>query len=294
MYVKPRDVYDLLQLSRAVYDKELNDGNSVSGGDTIDLENQNIIEDGVFADEDTDPSNDQTIKLVIGGTIQDPADYTVNLREGTVEYNGTDTGTAEATYFYTDERIPSSVVSKKIRSATETIDNRTNTTFNGLERVTDEVYVGTGYSEQAYRLDKRPVRDIEKVEVNDAERSEQDNWTEVSSDGGNEYVEDGRVGLAFIGNDLWPKDRRRALRVTYTYGFAELPDSIKNLCLSYVGDELLDFQVVASNVKGRDNFDPETTEVLEMSKQEVIDQYRVDTYTTADAPVQKQGSISSV
>lgn len=289
-YAKPIDIYQELQLSNAVFKKELNDGQSISDGDTVDLGNSKVIKDGILAAEDAEVSSDRSIKLYVGGSLVDTSDYELDLDKGELDYNGSSSGTAEATYFYTEANIPSRIVERRLDAATTYIDNVTNTTFNGTTTVTDEVYSGTGDERQRYIFERRPVRTVDRVEVNDAHITEPDNWTQATSGGGNDYVYIDSLGVEFIDGSLYPGERPYGLRVKYEYGYDNLPSDIKDLTIFYVISNSQKLQIMAANVKGRDNFDPETTNILDKNEKEIIDQYRVNRLSMGDYMVNHRGS----
>lgn len=289
-YATPLELLTKLDNVYSVREKELNDGASVQSGDEIDLENTEIVRDGVLAAVDPDISEDRSVKLEVGGSLVDPSDYEVDLTDGILYYSGTASGTAVASYKHAD--IPSSVLDAVLESSTQRIDNLTNTTFGGTVTVTDEVYSGTGYTDEEYVFDKRPVQSVDSVEVNQANFGNDDDYASMTEGSGDDYIVLDTLGVRFVDSDVAPDDRPYAMRVDYKYGYPDVPEDIKNLCIKFALEEMLKEAVVSANVKGRDDFDPETADLLDSSQEEVIEQYSIDRYSSADYFLDKEGSTS--
>jgi len=254
-------------------------GNLTVDGGTIELENSYLIEKAFPQSQFSDQSGDQDIRLFLDGNLIDPSEYTVNLRDGVIEETGTaiTDATTVDNVRYKHSSIPNSVVVDAINAATEHIDNKTNTTFNGTVTRTDEIYDGEGGRSREYQLDGQPVQSISSVEVNKASLGNSDDWQSVTAGRANDYVEYQKVGLKFMNSSNAPRDEPRNLKLTYDYGFPDIPDPINLLCRRIVIRGLANDQTFAAVIDGVDDFNPETTTNFNKSISEVFDEWTVRT-----------------
>jgi hypothetical protein len=97
-------------------------------------------------------------------------------------------------------------------------------TPNGYS-VTDELcnFISSGIID----LQLRPVLSIESVEVDQASRGSPSNWLELSEV---DYIAELPAGLLHLVN-YFPSRIVNAIRVSYTAGYASIPDAIKNATL---------------------------------------------------------------
>jgi hypothetical protein len=212
----------------------------------------------------------------VDGTLQATRDYTVDIRDGEIEYNGSDSGAATVSYKYAD--IANSVVQEAIDSATAEIDDELDTTFNGLKTVTNEYYNGQGETDVTYVFDKRPVARVDAVARNENTPSESPSYVDMTQGLGEDYVKDSSAGVRFINSQNYPKDAPRELRVSYAYGYDTLPADINELCKIMVLKSLFKDRVHGAGIDGRDNFDPQTVDSYSMEIDKIMDRWRLNRF----------------
>lgn len=247
---------------------------SVSSGDTIELANDNLIKDGMLPEENSDISDTRTVILSVDGNVQDESDYTVYDKNGEIEYTGSDSGSATAQYRHTV--VASSSIEDKIESAQDEIDKETGTTFESTESVID-IYDGQGCSSKDYIFRGQPVFDVDTVEVNQASLGSEDDWEEMTEGRSKDYITL-PYGIRFTSSTVAPSEEPANLRVTYSYGYDEVPADVENVCTMMAAHKMLKNTVVSSNVEGKDNFDPETTDTLKRDIGEIINRYKVEKF----------------
>lgn len=236
------------------------DFSDVSSGDTIDLANYYPIKD--------------TVTLVVDGNTQ--TDYTVNYDEATIDYTGSDSG--DATVDYSFGPYSDSAVQNSIEAVESHIDDYTNSTYGGLNTVTDEYYDGAGDSARIYPFVNRPVRSITSLELNEPDAGEANPAYKSKSEGlGEDYVKHQNIGVRFVG-DYLPDPRPREVKVTYDYGYEDVPADLEKAATEMVVDDLVRGTVSGAMVDGRDNFDPQTVDVNVSSYQSVLERYRIERY----------------
>lgn len=254
-------------------------GNLTVDGGTIELENNYLVEKAFPQSQFSDQNSDQDIRLFIDGDLVDPSEYEVNLRDGIIEE--TDTAITDATTVdevrYKHSSIPNSVVVDAIEAATEHIDNKTNTTFDGTVTRTDELYDGEGYHSREYQFEAQPVQTVSNVEVNQARIGNPDDWKTVTEGRAEDYVQYQNVGIKFMDSSNAPNDEPRNLKVSYDYGFPNIPEDINLLCRRIVIRGLANDQTFAAVIDGVDDFNPETTTNFNKSISEVLDEWTVRT-----------------
>ena len=183
MYCTPLEVHD--QADTLVNARESTTDQTYSSpevdGGTITLDNNYLIENAFTSSEYSDQNDDQDIRLFIDSSLVDPGEYNVNLRDGVIEETGTaitDGSDYEIRYKHSD--IPNEVVVSAIENATEHIDNKTNTTFDGTVTRTDEIYDGEGGRTREYQFEAQPVQSVADVSVNQASLGNPDDWKAVT------------------------------------------------------------------------------------------------------------------
>lgn len=278
MYCTPLEVHDQADtLTNASASESA--GNLTVDGGTIELDNSYLIQDAFPQSQFSDQSEDQDIRLFLDGSLVDPSEYNVNLRDGIIEETGT--AITEATTVdevrYKHSTIPNSVVVDAINAATDHIDDKTNTTFNGTVTRTDEIYDGEGYHSREYQFEAQPVQSVASVSVNKASIGTPDDWQSVTEGRANDYVQYQNVGIKFMNSSNAPADEPRNLKVTYDYGFPDIPDPINLLCRRIVIRGLANDQTFAAVIDGVDDFNPETTTNFNKSISEVFDEWTIRT-----------------
>lgn len=277
MYCTPLEIHDQAD---TVTNAKASDsrGNLEVDGGTIELENGYLIQDSFPQSKYSDQVEDRDIRLFLDDTLIDPSEYNVNLRDGVIEeVNSKITNSNSQTVRYKFSNIPNEVVVSAIEAATSHIDNKTNTTFNGTVTRTDEIYDGEGYHSREYQLDGQPVQSVSSVSVNKANIGEPDDWQSVTKGRSGDYVEYQNVGIKFMNSQNAPRDEPRNLKLTYDYGFPDIPNPINLLCRRIVIRGLANDQTFAAVIDGVDDFNPETTTNFNKSISEVLDEWTVRT-----------------
>jgi len=243
------------------------DFTSVSGGDTLTLSNQFVVKDAY-------PNKSKTLILTVDGNVQDSADYSVDFETNELTYSGGDSGDAVVEYKHAP--YSNNAVQNSISSVESYIDDFTNTTFDGLATVTDEVYDGRGNLQDTYVFNKRPVRDVTTVEVNKPENNTNPNYKALTEGLGEDFNQYQKLGVRFTDGGESPSRDPRDLRVTYDYGFSDVPEDLGRAATEMVVDDLVRGTVSGAMVDGRDNFDPQTVDVNVASYKEVLERYRIE------------------
>lgn len=239
---------------------------SVSNSDTLDLANDNVVADAF-------PSPGKTLVLTVDGNVQDPSNYDLNLDDGEIDYTGSDSGDATVDYRYAP--VANSVIQESIDNALAEVENITNTVFGGRNYVSKEVYDSHTYydheaSERLYTLANRPVQFIGKVEIYD------DGWTEMAEGRDQDYIKEGLKGFRFTGNGDTPPNERRAVRVSYEYGYDDIPGGVRDAVVKIVEKALFKDRVHGAGLEGRDDFDPETVNSFRPEIEELVERWRLD------------------
>lgn len=254
-YTTPKKVF----LSMERFDRAEETFTSVSSGDTLNLNNAYPVKD--------------TITLTVGGVEQvEGTDYTVDYEMLEISYSGTDTGDATVDYGfapYSDLAVQDSI------NAVETeIDDYTNSTYDGVSTVTDELYDGN--TEKVYPLNKRPVQNVSKVALNNPDSGESNPTYKTLSEGlSNDYIDYKDLGIRFTGNGETPSDKAEHVQVSYDYGYSGVPGDIGKAATEMVVEDLVFGTVSGAMVDGRDNFDPQTVNVNKGGYQPVLERYRI-------------------
>lgn len=263
-YTSPLQVFQSMQAAEQA-EESFSD---VSSGDTLQLANPYIVEDGL---------GDSTIDLVVGGNSQPESSYTVDFDRNAVEYTGSDSG--DATVRYRFGPFSNAAVQNSIEAVTDYIDEYTNTTFNGEGQVTDELYDGAGEGVEVYPFRLRPVRSVSKVSVNRPETADSaTNYVEMDEGLGGDYTDYNNIGIRFLPGGVTPDDRPGEIKVSYEYGYSKLPSDVRRAATEMVVDDLVRGTVSGAMVDGRDNFDPQTVDVNVQSYRSVLDEYRIERY----------------
>lgn len=278
MYCTPLEIHDQADTLTNASASESKGNLTVDGG-TIELENSYLVENAFPQSDFSDQSSDQDIRLFIDNSLVDPDEYNINLRDGVIEETGTaiSNGNEVTNLRYKHSNVPNEVVVTAIEAATEHIDDLTNTTFNGTVTRTDEIYDGEGERDRVYQFDGQPVDTVDSVSVNTASIGNPDNWKSMTEGRADDYVEYQGLGIQFMDSPDAPDDEPRNLKVTYDYGFSNIPKPINLLCRRIVIKGLANDQTFAAVIDGVDDFNPETTTNFNKSISEVVDEWKVRT-----------------
>ena len=255
-------------------------------GQTVQLE-QHVITD--------------TVKVLDGdGNIVDPENYDVDEDFNQLTYTGAETLSNVNIHYFTAP-VPNSRAVRGVEQAESHIEEHLDTTFGGLTRVIDEVYETDGGRGTELMLHEQPVRDVEKVEINTnlAEDTEP-NW-ETLEEGSEWYRTNTGLKLTssinsavdFAGHTWHFNDHKKLsssqqqIRVTYTFGFEDVPPDIQNLAeILLIKDEGLN-TVFGGMIDGRDNFDPATTQNFDRTIDRIMGEWSREFYHNFSTVVQQ-------
>lgn len=270
-YITPLEVWDQLGL----VEEKSEDFSNVGNNSDMDLSNNDFLINNAFtSSQNSELSSDQTVIVTDGsGNVEDPSDYSVDKRDGVVTNDSM--GSDDYTVRYKTAPLPNETVKNKISDIEKEIENKTNTVFDGEVTVTDELYDGLNDKTATYVLRGRPVQSLEKVEVNEAKPTDSDDWQSRTQGRGKDFIRDGNLGLTFVEADNAPVGDVAELRVKYKYGYSGVPNDIRRLALQMVIRDLMRENVNSANIEGKDNFDPDTTNILNTSINKVLNRYTV-------------------
>lgn len=252
-YTTPFNVWD--RLGGATRRQKLVD--SLSNGTIVNLE-KHILPD-------------ETQVLDSNGDEVPSTDYTQDTQYNQLTYTGTDT-LSDVTINYVTAPASYERAVRGIDQAVSHIENHLNLTFDGERRRVEEIYETDGGLNTEMMLDRQPVQDVETVWINENTGSGTPNWVKLTED--EDYIQHGATGLQLTGNigpstsaggytyytaddDLLSRSPKQ-IKVTYTYGYGNVPADIQNLAeILLMTDSFID-TVFGAGVDGRDNFDPAT------------------------------------
>lgn len=274
MYCTPLEVHDKADTVTNAKEEDV----TVSNGE-IQLSKGYLVSDAFPQSRNDDQSNDQTIRIIADGSLISDSEYEINLRDGVIEE--TNSALTDATNIkhvrYKYSEIPNEVVENAIKAATDHIDDLTNTTFGGTVTRTDEIYDGEGGNDTIYQFDAQPVDTVGSVEVNTAAIGTASNWQSVTEGRAEDYVQYQDAGIQFMKSPKAPNDEPRNLKVTYDYGYSDVPEDINLICRQIVIRGLANDQTFAAVIDGVDDFDPKTTTNFNKSVSEVVDEWKIRT-----------------
>jgi len=264
MYAEPLTILD--SLGKAENHSE--SFTSVSSGDTLELAENYLI--GRAFDEN---NGKRDIFVEENGSLAAQSDYEVDLRDGTVTWNGA-TG-VDLDIRYKIGPVPNEVVVSEIESAQEQVDEMTNTTFDGYEQVTHT------YDHEEHRdsfvLFNRPVHELVEARHNKAKLGDADNFKQLDL---------GRDGDIFLRDDtsvqLTPTagipDGVANLEITYKYGYDNVPAPINKLVRAMTERSLLNNTVLGEVMDGRDDYGVQLPGTFINEKQEIIDNWSLNRF----------------
>lgn len=274
MYCTPLEVHNKADTVDNKVDKDV----TVENGE-IELDNTLLIADAFPSSDFDDQTNDQTVRIFADGSLVDDSEYEINLRDGVISETGTalSSATNVEKVRYKASDIPNETVENAIAAATEHIDNLLNTTFGGTVTRTGELYDGEGYRDSIYQFEGQPVQTVSNVEVNKADIGRPDDWRTMTEGRAEDYVPYQSAGIQFMDSVDAPDDEPRNLKVTYEYGYPNVPEDINLLCRQIVIRGLANDQTFAAVIDGVDDFNPETTTNFNKGISEVVDEWKIRT-----------------
>lgn len=263
MYAKPLEVWDQLDQNE---DRSENLRN-VSQGEKRELQEKYLI-----ADSFTVSNTDQDVIIRDdNGNIVSTSDYVVNLRDGSIEWNGADG--EDLRVRYKTAPVPNEVTENKIKAATDRVDERTNTTFNGTKTVT-ETYDIESEDMRELVLFNRPVKSLEEVKFNKAKTGASDDFETLSL---------GRDGDVFLRDELsiefatttYVRKGAANLQVKYTYGYSDIPEQINKIVRVMAAQSLMEDTVLGEIIEGRDDYGTQLPEGFISRKEEILDSWTI-------------------
>jgi len=238
---------------------------NVNSGDTLQLQNRHIVKNGY-------ESQAKTAIVTVDGNVQSTSDYTVDFDGNSIDYDGSDTGDASIRYYFAP--FPSPTVERIISEVEEDIDDYTNTTFDGVNTVTDEIYDGVEEVNPVYVFANRPVDSVSSVELNNPDGSNP-NYETVDEGLGNDYLEYKGLGIRFLQDGESPSNEPEEVKVSYDYGYSSVPGGVEELAILMTKKRLVHGTVDGAMVDGRDNFDPQTVNVNRERISELRNRWRI-------------------
>ena len=185
-------------------------------------------------------------------------DFSVDMDDGTIyiETSGVAKITGlnmYANYNWSD--IPDSVVKDFIKKADKEIERDCNRKFN---RYTKTEYISVEKYDTDFMTTCYPVITLSTVEENTAGRGQSPFWVTRSAGLGSDYFADDddlAVGIFhFLGNND-PQDGFKNVRVTYDYGFDEIPRDVQQLStLISVRNAIISPVFAQALIKGQNTF----------------------------------------
>lgn len=231
---------------------------TLENGDTVELEEHVIPDETKVVDSD-------------GSTVS-ADDYSIDTKFNQLTYTGTDTLTdVEVNYFtapYNHDRA-----TRGVEQAESHIENHLNVTFGGLKKRTEEIYETDSLNDNVMMLQRQPVENVETVWINrNLADDKAPDWKELTED--EDWVQYGNVGLrlssrltsteyssGYLYDVSEPREiseNPKQIKVTYTYGYEDVPADIQNLAEILLSTDMFIDTVFGAGVDGRDNFDPQT------------------------------------
>lgn len=253
-YTNPLDVWQRTGRNKRRQTEET----GVEPGDTVNLKKY-VIEDSetVYAD------NSET------------EDYDINLDDNTLTFTGDNP--ADLKIHYQTAPVSNKRTVRAIEQATDTVEEETETKYGALRRVKDEVYESDGERQQTFMLNDVPVRNIKKVEYNRKERSgTKPDWIKLEEE--EDYFLKSNIALQLRKGDRQPRKHQEAVRVTYDYGYEDVPPQIKDLTEMLAVTNLYKDAVKGAGIDGRDNFSPDTTDLYRPEIQRAIEEWAREYY----------------
>lgn len=226
-------------------------------GDVIQLE-QHIIPDKTVVRDGT-------------GTEVPDTDYSQDTDFNQLTYTGSST-LSDVTVNYMTAPGNHDRALRAVSQAENYVDNHLNLTFGGLKRRVEEVYQTDGAADTFVMPQRQPVRNVETVWINeDPTDQSPPNWVELTQD--EDWIQEGKTGFKLssnvataTGDTFYPyrgghdhlSQNPKQVRVTYTYGFENVPGDIQNLTEILLMTDFFHDTVFGAGIDGRDNFDPQT------------------------------------
>lgn len=210
-----------------------------------------------------------TLQLLDDNNNEVPeTDYEIDTDFDQLKYTGEDS-IQNATINYYSAPAPHDRAVRGVEQATSHVDNLLDTTFGGLRRRKEEIYKTDDISDTVINFMEMPVRDVETVWLNENNaEDEPPQWKEIEED--KDWVQHGKTGIklnnsrATTRNDvnLFSRSKlsnsQKQIKVTYTYGYEDVPGDIQNLAEIVLSTDLFLDTVFGSGVDGRDGFNPQS------------------------------------
>jgi len=263
MYAEPLEVLDRIGQVNPRKEVERN----ISQGSTVELENKYLIQNAFTVN-----SNKQDIVITVDdGSTASTSDYEVDLRDGSVTWNGTDG--EDLTIRYKTAPIPNSEVVSEIEAATERIDDFTNTTFNSLETVT-ETYDAEHVDNLELILFNRPVRSIDSVRINEAKTGSSDDFNDLDIGRDKDVFRRDDLSIEFTTSSVLYRGSA-VVEVTYSYGYQDIPSQIADLTKKMAIQSLAENTVMSEILEGRDDYGTQIPDSFNREKEKVLSSWRI-------------------
>lgn len=256
MYAEAIQVWDQLGLT----EDHAESRRKVSQGATIELENKYLIEK---AFEVSGNKQDITVINTDSDTIVSTSDYDVDLRDGNVEWSGTDNSNLKIRYKVAP--IANEVCVNKLESAKDTIDRVTNTVFGETKQVT-ESYDASDEMERL-TLFNRPVQNVSDVKINTAQAGEPDDFITLAEGRSEDFIVT-KQGIEFTGYET--EEGIRNIEVSYSYGYPTVPEDVVKLARDMAAVEVANDTVLSEISEGRDDYAMRVPDTFINRKDEIL------------------------
>jgi hypothetical protein len=210
-----------------------------SGSASYSLDYQNVI------------SGSETITPTGSG-------YSINYDDGTISYTASTTQSVIASYDYGD--IPDSEMQLLVNEAESELDMLTGRTFT-LATGTEYIDVN---NQTTFFTKNYPVIGI-TVSANINGITDSPSWSTSTEGIGNDYLMDDNDKLIgkFEYIDNPPLNGQKMLKVVYSYGYATIPNTVRELANLLTLRKMINSSVYKAIIKGRDNFTPVRLQEIE-------------------------------
>jgi hypothetical protein len=258
MFAQPLEVWDRLDLS----DNNQESFSDVSSGERIELAEPYLIQNAF-------PRQSRDVLVFDGQSLIPTSDYEVILRDGAIEWNGSNG--IDLRIRYKTAPVPNSVCVNAIEAAQEQIEQTTGTTFDGTETVTEQ-YDYTR-RDTTISLFNRPVDSINSVKVfKEDEGNDSDTKTLTQGRAEDYYLKNSSLHITT------PRDipaGRAVVEIEYEYGHEDTPSEVEKVTRMIASKELMQNNTVGEIVDGREDYSPRPTPSFNSDIDEILNSYQI-------------------
>ena len=181
-------------------------------------------------------------------------------------------GTTSSSTLFTTEQVRSIGLRME-----DQIERRCNSVFHNnsgnYTTVTNEYHDVRNGLQINYFLRKGPIISMTTVEVNTADQGSDGNWVDITDDVKTDLAT-GRVDI--VGGASGPLTGSRMIRFTYTYGYATVPEEIRELAVLMICRSLMRSNLCRAVIEGKSEFTAPQAELLDTQIDKIFSRW---TYT---------------